>query len=306
MSKKKVALNNNPLESQTIGKIKKHNFAFFTVLIVMVIFGCVIFFLPEINSIYENYKKTGSLSFNIINQVKPSNNVVNNTVEPDTNETTNSAVVEPTYSTLNIDTVASFTDVLFNGIRYDNNQAKVNIIAKGNSTLVLGKLNYFMLFYNRDKELIKTYFFSSNVTGQSTVSINVSGAVYYNIVSFTDSDYPYMLLDVDESDQSYLTCTRNNTEVTYTFKHEKLTKIKDIVSVNSPSESSKIQYAGLKSEYEMVGGVQVEIKDETPYKFIMNIDMENYNGNIKNYYFTKDSYPREVKYKLEAMDFTCR
>ncbi len=303
---KKVELNNNPLESQTIGKIKKHNFAFFSVLLVMVIFGCVIFFLPEINMIYENYKKTGTISFDIIHNIPVNNIVINNTVEPNTNENTNNTVVEPNYLTLNINTEVSFGDIVFNGIRYDSDQVKVTINSNKSSTLVLSKLSYFMLFYNRDKELIKTYYFSNNVTGQSTVSINVSGAVYYNIVSFTDSDYPYTLLDIDENKNSYLHCSRNNSELTYTFNDEKLTRVEESITVNNPSESSKIQYAGLKDEYEMNGGVEVTIEDSTPYKFILHIDLQQYNGSIKNYYFVKDIGPSEVKFKLEAMGFTCR
>ena len=33
--------------------------------------------------------------------------------------------------------------------------------------------------------------------------------------------------------------------------------------------------------------------------------MANYVGSIKSYYFNDDAYPREIKYKVEAMNFTC-
>ena len=305
MGRKKVTLNNNPLEAQTIGKIKKHSFGFFAVIIVMVIFGVVIFFLPTLNTIYENYERTGVLSFHVNDNViitnTNKNTVVNNTVEPD-----NNTVKEITYLTLNTDDTVSFSNVEFNGITYDEKQVKVTINSNTSSTLVLSRYSYFMRLYNKDKELVKTYYFSNNVNGQSTISVNVSKAVYFNIVSYEDSDYPYLLLDVDELNQSYLHCSRNNTEITYTFKDEKLNLIEDVVTLTNPSETTKSQYATLENDYEMINGVDVTIDDTNPYRFIMKIDMQKYTGSLKSYYFTKDAYPREVKYKLEAMDFTCR
>lgn len=307
MSKKKVEIKRDALEPQTIKVIKKHNFSFLIVLFVIGIFGVLIYFLDDLFAIYENYTKTGVIS---ISNVNSNTNMVNNTNVNINNTVDNTINEEPqkeiTYLVLNTDNSVTFDDVTFNDISYQNNNISVNIISKTNSTLYLNKLSYFINIYNENKELLKTVFFYENINGRLSKTIEVNNAYYYNIVSLKDEDYPYFTLEPDENDKTYLTCDRNQTTITYTFADEKLSNIEDKITINDPDDNIKNQYESLKTTYEVNNGVTVSITNGNPYIFVVNVDLKLYNGNIKTYYFDRNAYAREIKYKLEAMNFTCR
>ena len=303
MSKKKVEINRNPLEPQTIKTIKKHNFGFMFVLFAILVFGALIYFLDDIFAMYENYTKTGSFFNNGVNTNINSNtnsNTVNN------NKTDEPNVKEITYLALNTDNKVSFDDVSFEDISYQDNKITISIVSKINGIQYLSKKSYFINVYNQNKELLKTVFFFENVSGRSAKTIDISNAYYYNIVSMTDEDYTYFVLEPDENDRTYLTCSKSQTVIKYTFVDEKLSKIEDKITVINPDDNTINQYDSLKSVYETNSGVTVSITNGNPYVFVVNVDLTLYNGNVKTYYFDKNAYAREIKYKLEAMDFTCR
>ena len=148
MSKKKVEIKRDALEPQTIKVVKKHNLSIISFLIVIGIFGTLIYFLDDLFAIYENYTKTGVISMNIAN-----NTVDNTNTSINTNTNTNTVVTPPveeptekeiTYLTLNTDKKVSFSDVTFDNIQYQNNQINVSIMSNNNSTLALSKLSYFI------------------------------------------------------------------------------------------------------------------------------------------------------------------
>lgn len=307
MSKKKVEINRSPLEPQTIKTIKKHNFGFLFVLFAILVFGALIYFLDDIFAMYENYVKTGSFFNNGVNtNINTNTNVNVNTNEINNNKTEEPEVKEITYLTLNSDTKVNFDDVSFEDIAYQNSKLNINIVSKVNGVLYLSKRSYFINIYNENKELLKTVFFFESVNGRYTKTIDINNAYYYNIVSMNDKDYKYFVLEPDENDRTYLTCSRNQTVIKYTFVDEKLSKIEDKITINNPDDNIKSQYENLKSVYETNNGVTVSITNDNPYIFVVNVDLTLYNGNVKTYYFDRNAYAREIKYKLEAMDFTCR
>ena len=298
MGKKKVAIDKKELEPQTIKKIKKHNFGFLFVMFAIISFGAVIYFLPTVFSLYESAIKNGTISFG--------NNTSNTIPENNDAELPEETEPEITYLTLNTDKKVSFSNVTFDDISYENNIITVKILSSTNSTLVLSKYSYFMNVFDENKNKIKTVYFSENVNGSTTKLVTINNAYYYNIVIMEDKDYDYFTLEPDEFEQTFLNCTKGNNTVKYTFSDEKLIAIEDKIVINNPDDSIRDQYKSFQANYEAVSGIVVQITDDDPYIFIVNVDLKLYNGNIKTYYFARDSYAREIKYKLEAMDYTCR
>ncbi len=311
MGRRKVTINKNPLEAQTVGKYKAHNFGFIVVFFVIILFGAVIYFLPNLFAIYDNYTRTGQLDWGFLNFTNTNNGTSTNT---NTNTTDTIPIPEPepepepgveNYLVLNTDTSVTVEGINFNNISYQNKQISLTISTNKDSIVRLYNQSYFLKVYNENKELIKNHFFSNNVIGSLNVTIdNIADAYYYEIKYMKDTDYPYFTLPVDADEKSYLTCSKDNNKIKYTFVDEVYDLVED-TTTDSLTDSVLNEFDQFKTKYEGYNGVTINILSGNTYQLVVKVDMKKYNGYIKPYYFNKDAYPREIRYKIETMGYTC-
>ena len=303
----RVKITDDPLVPQTIGKVKRRNFGILTVFAVLIIFGIVVFLLPDIKVMIDEYMKNGTVNLNhVTNRIENLTNEIINKVT-NTNETKRTY----NYHVLGTEREVKYPDIEFNGINAINNTISVTIDNKSEQEIYMHKMHYFLEIYNENKEIIKTYFFSQNVKTSRTVTFNnlPEGAAYFDVVKFENKDYPYFLLEIDEkTNQTSLLCSNDGAtnKIRYTFLNEILYEIMDQTIIKRISDDEKEFYTNLKSNYDNISGLRVTISDGNPYEFTIDVNPGFLNSYIKEYYFDKTADAREVKFKMERMGYSCK
>ena len=312
MSKKKqkIELNSSPLESVTIGQIKDNKFGFIKVIILFALFIAIIYFLPEINNLYQSFLGSSSAPSSVNRTIN--NNTTNNvTKEKDEDE---EKTVELKY---NFDEITSVTvnGLNFNDIRITDEELSYTIENKENNAINLDILELFFEVYDKDSNLIRRYAVTGNVDGNSSKIFNFnydfSNASYYQIKYITQNDYPYVLLDVDDRNTSVLTCEKGNSKIIYTFIDDKLNKIEHVDEFLKEDENYDIMYTFYNELYvknRSNDGITTTFTTSSKsFKYKMVVDYTKASSKIDNkLYFSKDEKPNIVNFIVESMEYDCK
>ena len=309
MGKKvKVDINGKPLEAVTIGEIKKNKFGWIGLVLLFALFIGVIYFLPELQKFYQEYKN-GSVPTSISGS---NTNTSNNTVVNNTNTNTSNNTVSNMY-VFGEDKEVTVGNVTFSSINLsEDNQLTFTIKNTNDSRLNLSKLNLFLEAYD-ESTLVNRVAIKGSISSNDSKNFSYklkASANKYEIKVINEEDYTYIDLNIDDNKVSTLTCTNGDETLVYTFNDEKLTKIKHTANYLKTADNYDEIYSNLNTnvvKYESQDGVNVSLKtNETNLIYTMEIDYSKYTGSISNnYYFKKDTSPRIVNFEVEALLFTC-
>ena len=309
--KKKVDINGAPLQSVTIGEIKESKFGWLGTILLFGIFGGIIFYLPELTEIYQQYlgKNTTvapSVSGNTIN------NTVNNTVAPSEEEEDNS---------LNLNSFATDKELVWNSLTFSeialvNNQLTFNVKNTGQSSIDLQKSNLYFVTYdkNTDDALILNNIALNGIvasSGELSYSFQIkSGAAYYEVKDISEDEYTYIDLTPDENNNIFLTCKKDGEEISYTFLNDKLRSLSQTATVSKSAENYDELYSAYNTlvvRYGLSNGVKAGLSTNmVNMTFSFNVDYTTFTGNINEIkYFAKDTSPRVVNFKMESLLYEC-
>ena len=307
---KKANLNNNPLEPVTIAQVKESKFGWIGVILIFGLFIAIVYFLPEIEQLYQVYIK-GNTSI-IENNSSISNNVNINTNENTTNDNENKE----------IDISYKFTDnneididnLTFNNINLDNNKLSINIQNNSKSLIKIDDLDLFMEIYDSNDNLLNRIWLYGNIESESNLILIYtikSNANYFKIKVIPEEDYTYEDFIIDDNNKTILTCNANNEQLIYTFINDKLIEInhtKKYAKTNSDYDSVYSSLSSLVINNNGKAGIKTIFNSNSiELNFSLTIDYNIFNSTIDNkYYFNKDISPRIVNFKVESMFFDCK
>lgn len=304
MAKKKVVLSTKPLETVVIGKKKSNKFGWFFMAIIFIAFGLLIYFLPDLYELYDNFKR-GNV---------PSNDTVKNETIPPVKEELPEEPVkeEKNYKEFNVIKSYEYENILFQDIQMKRNVITLKAINQSSKDINLNNKNIFIELLNSEGQRIDAYAIKGELNQELEYSFPANkDAKYFDIKVIEKSDYTYINLDVDAEGYSTLTCKNQNEEYIYTFYNEKLSSVnykanyqKNVGNYNEYYD----KYNMLVTRYINVDDVEVSLSTSSlGLSFKMDV---YYNSNIiineNEFFFNKTAKPHEVNFIMKANLFDCR
>ena len=304
--KKREKVEISPLKSYEVGRIKENKFWYIKLLLFFGFFGAIIFFLPQISTLYETFIK-GSTPVPRGN-VTPSNNVVVNNTTEDEN-----VVIDDTKNYFNEDKNTTVNNIVFSAVKLDNNSISFNAKNTLSKNVNLEEANLYFEVYNKTENLLKRFAILGSLKAEESKDYTFSfagEADYYEILEILEEDYTYIDLTVDDNNVSTLTCTKNNEKIIYTFTNEKLTKIRHTDNVEKSDSSYEEKNTNYKAVYDnnrSKSGITTSYTtEEDTLSFKLSIDYTSNAPKIENrLYFAKDTSPRIVNFKVESWEYEC-
>jgi hypothetical protein len=295
-----------PLKSYQVGSIKENKFWFIKLLLFFGFFAAIILFLPQINGLYESFIKGPTPVPS--GQISPSNNVVTNNTTDDEN-----TVIDEAKNYFNEEKSFSINNIVFSTIELNNNSISFSAKNTLSKTVDLEELNIFFEVYNENDNLLKRIAILGNLKANETNTFSfsfVGEANYYEIKEILEEDYTYIDLSIDDNNISTLTCTKNNEKIVYTFENEKLTKIKHSDNIEKSKDEYDEKYSyynGLYKNYHSKAGISSSFSTEDEVlNFKLTVDYTKNAPKIEDrLYFSKDTAPRIVNFKVESWEYEC-
>lgn len=302
MGKKKTQINTTPLTAQTIGVVKKKRFNWIGGIILIAFFAAVIFYMPEIQVLVDQY---------ILNKPIDNNTIINNNTNTKTNENTNKIPEEKidntNYLTFN-NTSYTLNNLSFYDISFNQETYEFTFSIESSEAVNLASKSTFLQFYDQNKIVTSRKYLFNNLsanTKQNYRTIINEVPTYFAIVEIPIEEYDYFNLDVDENNNSVLKCIKEKQEITYNFLDEKLNTIDDITSFDNFDDDIKTYYDSKAETLNEKAGYNAYF-DANEGKYIINVEVNKISGGNAIYYFDKNTMPREIRFKMEAMDYTCK
>ena len=302
--KKNVVISKNELEPTTLATINNKKTGFIGLIILFALFIGVVYFLPDIEAWYEQYKKG-----NITNTPTSTNTNTNSTTSDNDEE----IATEQKYMYESDPTITN-SDISINNFMFLNGVLTFDITNLKNSTNDLTSKKYYLSIYSNNT-LIKRIkvaesSFGAKETKNFEYNIDAEKIDYFTFTELSVEDYPEVKLA--ESDTPELKCTNEDETINYVFSDEKLVSIRDIYTVNNSDSNyqQKIElYQNMSSLYNSVNGITVANNTtDSAYIVTTSIDLKTVDiKSIKNVnYYALDTKAKEVSFEMEARGFDCQ
>ena len=299
---KNIEITNNPLESVTVGTIKNSKYSWIKVLVMVVLFLGVIFFLPEISSLYEKY-------------VKKTNNDTPNIIIPDNNneDPSNEEQNEPNDS--NVIMFVDGNDYVYNDVKlktisYDENVINFTLESLNEKNINLNNEELFLELYN-DDNFVKRIMLQGVINSDKELSFSypinnmVNG---FKLLTIKEDDYDFYDKSPNEEGYTFLICSSENEEIKYSFYEDKLFAVEDVITVENSSAMYSL-YNNMVNTYNSENDeglvASIETGDYLVYKTSIDYNLLKTSVN-NNYYFAKDDLLNKIKFIMDAQFFDCK
>ena len=293
--KKKVDINGKPLQTITIGEIKKSKYGFLGVILLFVLFIGIVYFMPEITKLYNSYFKQISQNTSVLP-------VQNNTVREDDEN----VVDDNPYYSLDNKTTVEYENLMFNEIKYDGVNLTFSVLNNDDKEK---NLNGIIFSLYEDEELAKSFELSGTIESKKseTFSFEISSEANYYFID---------KIEVEENSDvgllnNTLTCKKDNNLFTYIFEDNKLVSVSEECTLNksdSSYESTYDFYDNIVNKYGSFNGISMALSmNSQGLKYNSKIDYTVYTSNIseQKFYFEKGMEAKNVKSELEEELFEC-
>jgi len=307
---KNFKLEQDELKPMTIGMFESRKRSSIGTFIILTIFVLVIFFLPQITEIINNYLNPETPIV-----IDPGNNIPDDPIIDDTPSYDDTFYeYNESLKIINDDiTVSSFVvDPVKNTLSFT--------ITNNGAALDIEDLNYYIEIYNKERTLIERVKLANETTLASgafrelTKKISSESATtigYLVLVKKTINEYPEVNIKVSEDGSATLVCSNSFEKITYKFKDNKLKELTSEVThkieeldYNALYEMHKILVDNYNSK---TGIVSTLFQYDAGYNITTNV---NLNEASRLYIFSADSFkldvePKVVKFEMEAQGFSC-
>lgn len=301
------------MEAITIGQLEqpKGRKTSLIMFIFIVVFIAVVFFLPQIEDfIKKTIGQTDDTSSRKV-VITPNNN---NQEHP-----------------FNTNTKIFVDNHLFTGFLFDskNNRVSFKITNKNIESSDINSKKLYIILYD-DKRVPEVY---HSIELRFKLVENKEHSYYFditkeqaqkvklvNITPITEDDYREVTLNKDENGEDYLLCTRESQELKYYFVNDKLVKINEIFSMKKVVEeessdatagyllTSQIYYnkhRRLKS-IDTINLNYDENNEGFSFEVILKINPEQDYTKYDTNYFSNETKPKVVNFRLESKGFNCQ
>ena len=305
--KKRQPVEISPLKSYQVGQIKDNKFWYIKLLLFFGFFCAIIFFLPQINGLYDKFIR-GTAPVPSGNTASSNNAVVNNNTTVGEN-----TEIDESKNYFNEDKNITVNNIVFSAIELNNNSISFSATNKLTKTVDLEQQNIYFEVYNKTDNLLKRIAVLGTIKENETKTYNFSfegEAYYFDILEILEEDYTYIDLSIDDNNISTLTCTKENEKIVYTFTNEKLTKIRHTDSLEKTNDDYETKYNYYKELYNKNNtktGITSSLStDDDVLSFKLTIDYTKNASAIEDrLYFAKDTSPRIVNFRVESWEYEC-
>ena len=249
-----VVIKKDDLMPTTIGEIANDDHSLRVVIILFLLLIIIILGLPYVTTMLQNLKDGKA----------PIGNTPAPTTPQEPSETPppiDEPETEPEYYALDLP-----VDIKVDGLHFQltlNSQNQVLSAVLTNESAdsnILFENTYYFELYNEEKKLLDRILvqgkqITSNLRFDYDIQEAYSlGVVKYVVVSKkTESDYPNVTLKLNDKNQPYLTCSKNNEVLTYLFKKSDntylLQSINERIIYESPTEEEITAYEEKIDDY---------------------------------------------------------
>jgi hypothetical protein len=304
-------------EAATIGTVKpdkqKSPFAMLFLFIILIL---IIMFMPQINTLVDTYIMP------YITGVPAKTTTTSQSASTTTDDTTKTTTDTTKFYDLNNQTTVTLDKLTINNISKanTNNLYTITLTIKNTDTnaYTFSKKLYLEL-YDQDSTFLSRALFDYQSSIASNNEVNVTGyisadtynkATKFEVVLRTADDYPEVSLAGDN-----LTCSTTNSNIMYTFKENKLTKITDSYTYVKGTDlttynTDLITYKQNISKMDALTGV-TGVLTETTNGFITTTiidytDAKYSELTTKTNYYDKDTLAKVISFEMASKNYTCK
>lgn len=311
--KEQIVINNEELQATTLGYLEDEKKGPFGLIFLFLIFIVFAFFLPEITN-YVN-KLMG----------KNTTGIIEPTVDPTKKDDKDNNEEEAKMYDITDSLTFDYTSIKFSEFKKyeDNNKYYISFRLDNNSDKMidLSKSKYFIETYSEDKTLLERHIFNYTKLNTKSYTTEIIELTYdeYNkankiIISYkTLEDYPEVSLNIDTNSEYVLSCSNSKNKLIYTFnKDSKLVRINDTVNYANDNSSNYanalINYRNQVANFNNIDGISsslVEITTGFTVTTDVNVKTVNLNSVNNSNYYGIDAIPKEVKFEMESIGYSC-
>lgn len=292
------------LKSISIGNLRqpKNRMTSLIMFVVIVIFASVVFFLPQLDSLFRGDETVADPQIEKPINLKNNNDQLFFLVED---------------SEINVE------NHTFSGFKYNetNKQLTYTIINHNQVKTNISSYNWYISLYDGDKNLLVQremdgLLLSNNKKLELVSNIAVEDGkkpVYIKIGTIVENDYPEVNLNTNENNEQFLTCVNRMVTFTYFFKENKLTKIKHqyILSKETEPESYDFIYDNYKTKYNgylFKTDFKVDFIDRnTDFEYVLEVDVSvNDHTKEDDYFFLGNTDAKIVNFQMETRGYKCQ
>ncbi len=311
MRKKKdqVVIKDEELTPTVLFTIKEKKGGLLWVALLFALFIGLVYFLPDLSDMYQQYKNKNKPSLPLVNQSG------DNTPDEEEQVEVEERVKYPYAADLKIET----DDFVMDSFNLANNTLTFSLTNKKDSVVDLRNQNYFLSIYQSEGKgdsLVKRLkiaedSFDLNETKSYSYPVNSTSISYFYLDKLEESAYPEFTLTKTEDGIATLTCTKDNSTLTYTFNNDNLNTIREIVrgDINATNYQSDLASFQTKStNYNLVNGVSSTFSSsDTGFIYSVTIDLTK--ANIRSLddirFYSQDTKANVVKFEMEGRNYTC-
>lgn len=298
----------NDNEPVILGKVKKNGASKpILVIIVFLIIGSIILFIPTIVNYFGDYSpleliKNGEIIDFFINH----DSFVKRKINNDNNDDNDKSIVY-----INPKSVINYDGITLDKFNLDNDKITFNINNKNNN-IDLDKSSYYLVLKQNNKEisiirLLNQDSIEYNFETRLDSLVNVLGEVK----KYSESDYPSHVISSDESGLASIFCNKDNDMYEYIFDNMKVTSIRETYTYSDNSDNNKYLnqfeiYTKLSNNINNNGGVSSIEEDINGFIFKTNIDLKIYKNEINNNYYSYNTNVDKIYFDMRAKGYDCR
>lgn len=304
--RKKVVITDQELTPIVLATIesKKTGVGLIGIILLFAIFGSFTYYLPTISKYVESYLHPELKS-----------NLAENEGEENNNE--EEEVKKYLYTkTLSIDV----DEFLLYKFTIDNDTLNFFLKNKKETTLNIDEFNYFLEIYDEKDNLLQQIKFedipplSVNEETQVSYKLKNTNLNYFKFLEIKKESYPSYEAPLNEEKNGILTCTKDNEEIKYIFKNNKL----NLVNLNlkldmtTPDFFNQYEtYQKIAETYNKMEGITAEFLslEEGTMLFNTEIDLGKNNGtslSLSKSVYAKDTDAKVIYFEMPLKNYICK
>lgn len=305
--KKNIVIVDEELKPTVLANLAPKKISLLGLLLLFVLFGATIFYLPDISNYINAYLK-GKTSVNTPVTSNPGSDEEGK--NPDTPVT---EIEEYPYTA---DLVIDVDNFSLNNFLITNNELSITIKNNKTTTLNLNDYKYFLHLYNADNTLLQRIMFddilvSSQGTDTISYSLNDSNIAYFTFYEIKEEDYPSYNLEANDDGEATLVCTKEERTVNYLFKENKLYALEDVILTNTQNPDYAnlfLSYQTKMEEYNKINGVESTLELENGVlKFFTAMDLNTLKTTkVNEITYSKDTDAKVVYFELSSKGYNCK
>lgn len=302
--KKKIVIVDQELTPTVLATIENKKTGLIGLVLLFIIFGGVVYYLPDISVYVEQYLNPSATPSNPNTPVvtPPSNE------EEDPNEITR----HPYSNTLSI----TEKDLVLSNFSIVDTTINFRITNNGKSKVDMATADYYMELYSTDGTLLQRIKVEDASIGANTyydatytlTNVNVDTISFLEIKK---DEYPTHIVEANEQKQATLTCRKENETVTYYLRSNAVYQIEDtFVLSNTDVEFASIlpTYQALATAYSAVNGITSTITSNeinTTFKTIVDLSSNNQAIFINKLIYAAGTDAKVMRFELSARGYIC-